>query len=369
VEFDDDRFFYDLEVLYECRALLLSDSTAKARMALILLDSLIDALLYRRLKLAYIVSEANWFMGIPRFPKSVRTSARKNFEERLRIARRPLLGDVQSSSEPWVEDVEADVILIGHSYRNAAYHRDTHNPAVIRPLAKLLFRAVAHAFARGHDELFNFYPSREWRELLAPFGLSAEELGIGTRRQVATAVATKLSEGLDEPLDELAGRFADDLEARAAHIDDLTDELPLTALGIDAMLADQEFWDKHGMDDELVRLQELVDPVRRAMALKIEPGSGMFNEIVDEAKRLEPTYTSRLKELRLAAGAPTVSLAVLAHARRTAKTIRQSRDLSRVLSDYQGVDRDLGVLERYLDEAVSDYDEWQQRQRDIERGK
>jgi hypothetical protein len=370
VEIDEDKFFYDLEVMHECRALLLSGSTAKARMALILLDSLIDAVLYRRLELAYMLSEENWYMGLERFPKSIRTSARKNFEERLRLARRPLLGPFHGSSpQPLVDDVEAEVILIGHSYRNAAYHRDTHNPAIIRPLATLLFHAVAQAFARGHEEILIVYPSQAWKDELAAFGLSAEELAVRTRGEAAAAVAAKLTEGLEEPLTEIAERFADDLDARAVRVDDLLDELPLDPASIDEMLAEQEFWDKHGMDDELIRLADIVKPVRRLMALKIEPGSKMFDEIVDEATRVEPDYMSRLNELRSAAGPSTVSLGFQAHARHTAKAIRQSQELSRVLSDYQGADRDLGVLERYLDEAVMDYDRWLSLQRDIERGK
>jgi hypothetical protein len=145
-----DSFVRDLETLEVSRELLLSGSIAKARMALILLDSLIDALLYRRLVLMYAAEEENWIMDPPRFPKSVRTTARKNFDERLRIVQQPSWLPWIGSSEPLVMELEAVVLSVGHSYRNAAYHRDTHNPKVVAPLTKVFYGAVATAFSRSH---------------------------------------------------------------------------------------------------------------------------------------------------------------------------------------------------------------------------
>lgn len=363
---DEDRFFHDLEVLEECRELLLSGSGAQARMALILLDSLADALLHRRLERAYAASEELWYMDNPRFPKSVRRSARQNFGARLRLAQQPFLDLLHSGSrEQLVSELEADVLLIGHSYRNAAYHRDTHNPALIAPLGKAVYGAVAAAFARGHDDGLIVGLSAEWMERLDAYGVDRRERKMLTRGDAAKLVAARLREGLDVPVDELAVRLADDLERRGEQVEGWISQLPLDEAGLDAMLAEQEFWDKHGADDELMRLVELRNPISRAVRLGIEPTSDML----DEAKRAEPDFRARVAELKTVAGPPTVSLAERDKAGRAAEEIRQSRDLGVVLHAYQNADHALCLLEEYVGEALSEYDRHVQLEIDIARGK
>lgn len=63
MEYYDDfgRFVLGAEQLSVCCELLLSDSTPKQRMAVILLDSLTDALLYRIMEGAFLHSDQGWF--------------------------------------------------------------------------------------------------------------------------------------------------------------------------------------------------------------------------------------------------------------------------------------------------------------------
>jgi hypothetical protein len=116
IDDEEDRLLHDIDVLKVCRDMLLSGSVSKAHMALILLDALADALLYRRIQRAYVASEETWYLDTPRFPKSVRRRARSNFAERLRLAQEPYKDWRRSSDDSLVTELEAAVLTIAHSY-------------------------------------------------------------------------------------------------------------------------------------------------------------------------------------------------------------------------------------------------------------
>jgi len=85
-----DRFVLGAEQLAVCRELLLSASTPKQRMAVILLDSLADALLWRLMEETFLYSDRAWFSHLlPQYPTRKREKMRRHFSERLRLARDP----------------------------------------------------------------------------------------------------------------------------------------------------------------------------------------------------------------------------------------------------------------------------------------
>lgn len=137
-----DHFFLGLEQLEVCREFLLSGSAAKARMSVILLDGLVDALLYRRLEVLYWASEEPMIRReMHSYPKKVRKEARLNFARRVELAQETTYYDeLWGGSGAIVDEMDAAILVVGHSYRNDAYHRDTHNPSVIDLVGKGAFR-------------------------------------------------------------------------------------------------------------------------------------------------------------------------------------------------------------------------------------
>jgi hypothetical protein len=99
------------------------------------------------------VSQDPWYRDeMPRYPKRLRAEAKKNFATRVDVARELTYIDrFVGDDMPLVDDVDKTVLLIGHAYRNAAYHRDTHNPAVIASLGRLLFAAVTRLVVRSQS--------------------------------------------------------------------------------------------------------------------------------------------------------------------------------------------------------------------------
>jgi hypothetical protein len=365
---DIDRLFRDVEVMSVCRELLTSGSVAKARMALILLDSLADALVYRRLEYAYGVSGGVWYLDNPRFPKSVRRQARKNFPERLRLAQQEISDVFAGFGESPVTEEEAAVLRIGHTYRNAAYHRDTHNAAVIETLAKIMFGAVAAVFARSHLRQL-FTGMEDFQERFAEAGITYPREGPTSLGEAAEFAAATLREGMDVPAALLAKRLADDLESRCAAVEAEAGELPLDAAGVDEVIALKEFGAKHGHDDELIELIDRANPYVQASRRGIGPNDPEFAEVIDETTQAEPEVERRLVELRASAGPPTRSLHDVETARETAAKIRPSRDVVSVLAAYADADEALADVERYVHEAALEWDAEVQRQIDLRRGK
>ena len=283
----------------------------------------------------------------PANPQSMRKQIRANFEDQLRLSQEPHFDFYSGSSEPLITSSEATVLSISHSYRNAAYHRDTHNPAVVLALAKVMLKAVCAVFVRAHSG-GPYY-------LLPP----GEELD---SREDAEAVARRLLAGLEVQLDELGRLLANDLMSRLEQVEEWIEYLPLTDEALEAGLADAEFFDKHRSDDQLIALDEEWSPMFRAARHQPLPTSEELNQAREKIQ-------ARIDELRKSAGPPTVTLGQLVNVREAARVIEVADDLPSALSVYLEADRALSVLEEYIADAVDAYDRHVDMQMDIERGK
>ena len=143
--------FLALEQLEAIRELLRVRSPVKDRMALILLDALGDALLFRRLERIYEATEEPFLRHkMPRFSRRDRFAARQRFSRRVEIARQV------TELDRWVGDgdelisaSDGAILKVGHSYRNGAYHEGALNATVTAAIARVLFGAVARLVARS----------------------------------------------------------------------------------------------------------------------------------------------------------------------------------------------------------------------------
>jgi len=348
-----DRFLLAVEQLRLCRELLLDRNPAKARMAVILLDGLADAFLYRRLERLYSASE-NDFLGDMRFPKEVRRQARLDFGTRLRLCADVTYDAfVSGGGGPLVTDDAAVVLRVGHSYRNAAYHRDRHNPATIGAVGRLFFTAVADLFVRsqhaGHTT--GGFPDPQVERL--------RELGVPmpgnsvTWRDASVELARELNAGLEVAHADLVALLADDLNERADAVEELVVEVPGGPDDFDSLMASLEFQDVHGADEELLDLRELRDPVRRSVVRNIP----LTQELRDEGADADRRYQERLAKLGRNWRA-RASMRTLDEARAIAEQLVQEDDPRRVLTTYQEIDGKLDILEDYSAKAVADIDRY-----------
>lgn len=359
--------FLALEQLEAIRELLRTKSSVRARMALILLDGLADSLLFRRLERIYEASEEPWLRGeMPVFPSRERSLARQRFNRRVEIARRPTeLDRWVGDGAPLIDDADAAVLKVGHSYRNGAYHQGVHNEYVIASVARVLFGAVARLAARMQRPGLSVGPtSAADIDQLARWGYET-----GSMLDICAAADSVVGGFITEleiDANELRELLADDLESR---VDSLRRDIGFLeengTMEPANVIKGIELWWHYRADEELLELEQQADPFRLAR----ESGLGEPTEqLVDQTRRALIRYRERMDELE-SAHKQRVSLDLVKRATRVAGRLRRLGDSSRILVTYHEVDEPLTELERYVDHAVMVLDREIQLQIDIRRGK
>jgi hypothetical protein len=358
--------FLALEQLEAIRDLLLANSPVKDRMALILLDALADALLFRRLEQIYEATEEPFRRHkMPRFSRQDRFAARQRFNRRVEIARQATeLDRWVGEGEELISESDAAILKVGHSYRNGAYHEGALNPDVTAALARVLFGAVARLVARSERPGVAVGSISERRiSQLAGWGYKTG--GMLELRPAADAVSQRFTSELAVDATDLGGLLADDLEARVESLRSDVGFLAESGVEPEKIIEGIELWSHYGADEELLELQAQFDPF--AICEASERGE-LREDVAAEAEAALKRYRERQEELERE-HKRRVSLDLLDRATSTAERLRTMSDTKKVLVAYHDVERPLAELEDYVDEAVRALDREIQRQIDLARGK
>lgn len=352
-----DRFLLGLDHLEVSHELLLSETPAKERMAVILLDGLADGLIFRRLELLYEFAERGWWYRarMPEFPKRLREKARAEYHVRLSLARRwTYLDEYTFNTVPFADDHEATVLLIGHAYRNDAYHRDRHNPAVIGIVGRLMFAAVAALFARSQPAGVGWGINGETRlQRLARYEVDLAN-GFLQLREAAEKVGAVLGRSLTLATTELIDQLADDLEYRLDSLDEGLQYLATSGRDVGEMLAHVELWSVHGADERLLELANAMDPMTRAERAGLTDIPDEFKREAQEAMKL---YRRRQEELA-AETKIRASLGAVESVRKEPERLRAyGAKRKKALARYHEADRVLSHLEDCAEQAIRSYDE------------
>ena len=137
---DFDRFLGSLQQLQVAKDLIQSEEPEKARMAIILLHSLADGLMFSAAIGAF---EHDLFLAKilpPKYSASDRSKVLRYFDEKVEFCRQKI---------KLLSVADATIFKILNFYRNAAYHRDTHNPRVVLPIARVAFGSTLRLFRQG----------------------------------------------------------------------------------------------------------------------------------------------------------------------------------------------------------------------------
>jgi hypothetical protein len=361
-----DHFILCAEHLEVARELLTSGSPAKERMAVILLDGLTDAFLYRRLSTLYRFIEEGWWYRarMPSYPKSLRDRATAEFHTRLKLARpKTYYDEYVFDDTPFIGDTDVTVLQIGHAYRNDAYHRDRHNPDVIGVIGRLMLGAASRLFARAQPGNIGIGVTPHDAARLDAHGLEAED-GFFSLRRGAEALGNRLIQGLDITVAALADQLANDLEYRLDEVEDSFSYLRASGVDWANLLAMHELAYKHGNDETFLELSEQMDPEIRAERAGLNDVPEQFRA---EAKAAPRLYFERQAEL-LAAMRRQVTTDTLADLRAKAGALRHFTRKPKVLSRYHEADRVLVMVEECSSNAIRGLDEMSEREVDRARG-
>lgn len=360
--------FLGFEQLEVIRDLLLSGSPVRARMALILLDGLADAMLFRRLEDLYDASEmpvARKLWKMPHYTRKTRLRARQYFSRRVELARQRVPSLFGNEAE-WLSDDDATVLRVCHSYRNVAYHEDSHNPNVISSIARMQFGVVARLLAHMQPSgVMRSLPSETRVQQLAEWGY---EPGTWLNdREAADAVANHLSGAVALDTSLLSVTFADDLEDRA---DALREDVRfLSENAVDEperLIEGAELATFYSADEELLELQDQFDPYW--LGGDQSESGGVSQESMDRVFAAVNRHYERMNELERQ-HTRRVTLRLIDEATETAERLRSMTEPTRMLVTYREVDFPLSELESYVGQVVEAVDREIERQDDIRRGK
>lgn len=341
------RFALAVEQLEQCAELIEVGGIPKFRMAVVLMDNLADTFLYRRC-LSHIVRAHQQTFDIS---KKVRITKReleklKTFPAKLDFIQR--IESLQDHGGSRLARADVDLLSIGHNYRNAIYHRDSHNPSVIPVLVRLLYAATCRLLPMSTGSLdWTVYSESTQRDLVSLKRYTVIDSDGGfSPHKAAVAVASVLQERITQNPERAIVTLSSDLQTRCEQLTELADRLP----AVERVLPWAEFWELHGYDHLLVRLADRGDSWLRFSELMANKQA-----VWTDMNEAEEQLNARVKQLWLSFK-PEVSLQEIGRATKVAHALRTVDDIAMALRAYHEVDRRLSRLEGFLWEIETEYD-------------
>jgi hypothetical protein len=334
-----------VEQLEMIRGLLDGGSGVDAKVSIILLDNVADSLMYRRCLQEFEKDSELAMIRRPRFTLAKQSEALWDFKTKVNL----LNGTGFMSAE------DAAVLKIGHSYRNAAYHRDSHNPRVTNELGRLLFAAVSSLFRSYYNNGVSSggFAPEQW---LSKYGLRTDFISF---KGVSTSISAKLMEGITITFEEAKEAFHNDLTSRVEEIERGIKKLEIADdADLDDGLKRAEFSEAHPHEQFSEKLREL--------NYRIVAGD---TKSLDARKyRAAQKSANRKMEKELTNFVPVCSVKLLKKLKLTT-TLKTVKNVSSLLYAYQDLDSKLTHFEDSVEQLAIAIERAIEREIDIRRGK
>jgi hypothetical protein len=360
---DPNEFTAFVAELRHAGELLVSGGPANDRMALAIIDSLAERLLYHHAQRCFSAADTRIGILVDPFPESRRNQILGDFRKRVQLA----LVDEELFIfiDPPLDELDAEIFRLAHDYRGPSYHRGDHNSALAGPLGRLYAQAVGRAFVRTMGKSFLRIEPYDIPDLddlgpesslpLSPRDASAPiiEAITGPLNVDEAALAKKLRADGYRRLDEV-GRLVDGLRR------DLDDEK------VAQLIEGAQHWARHRGDEQLHRLAR-EEQILENQAEELEEDEHdevltrrTVENILAQAKRREEL--SDEADVR-------VDLRTAAALRRRFGRITHRSGVARLLDSYRQLDELLEVLETTVEWASDSWDRSVQQAIDEARGK
>jgi hypothetical protein len=349
---DLDQFRITLQQLEIARELVLTRGEMGCRVSLILLDNVAETILYRIIQSEFESDDFTRTFVPEQYPPKARRQVERVFAHKLNaVAKaRRLPGAVVTT------------LLILHTYRNAAYHRDTHNPVVLPLLARVALIAVADLFARtragirisgagGHQEPI------DWLER---YGVGKAFVDFDA---AARSIARQLKARVRPTLPVLLDGFAADITSRTAAVRRvLTERLPAPdEQETNRMLKWFEF--RHANPD----LESKLSADHRALNYKISSRRGADvtrDEYIEAETRFRASYKSAHEQYQ-----PQLTYSGLAAIEAVIPELYGARNYRGALQRYAALDVQVTMFEEVTSAAHRQFEYQVEMESNIRRGK
>lgn len=344
--YSPEKFHEFVEVLEICRELVLASSAVKNKLALILLDNTAEVLLYHQY--CESINDDDYFKHIirPKYSLRQRKKSAKGMPGKIYF---------MNCVKKAISKRDATVLRVSHKYRNAAFHRDEHNPKANKIIAPILFQTVCNTYARSFSRGVIQGGDESALKWLHKYGIKEPYLDY---KRAARQIALRLTKGVKVSDKLVTATLSEDLMHRWEKLTtEVAKKLPLPELVLDEILKSEEF-------DEEVDCEE-ISSVWHEINYGIVEGKRPSREEYFRSKR---EYLTKIR----AAYDAFISTTTWRQALKLKTSIAglacaKGRDT--VMQRYQYLDEFLSKVERFMYAMIDKNDAANEMAAEIARGK
>lgn len=341
--------------------LLISGGIAQERMALAIVDSLAERLLYQHAQRCFSAGDARIGILTDPFPAARRSKILGDFRKRIQLA----LTDEEFFVliDPLLDEVDADIFRLAHDYRGPSYHRGEYNGALAGALGCLYAQAVGRAFTRSMGNSFSSFPSDSVKELER---FDSVKAGPFSPVQGTGSIVEAITGALTVDSRELARRLRLDSERRLEAVEDAVERLgrDLDDEKIGELISGAQHWAEHRGDEKLHHLSR----EEQILENEADDQAEIEDELKDQIIENRMAQIERMRELRAKTDI-RVDLDTIRVLRRRARGLTGKAKIGSLLHAYRQVDDLLGLLESSVEWAEHSFERWIEQAVDEARGK
>ena len=327
---EPEKFQELVEILETCRSLIHSQSSVRIRLAIVLLDNMAEVLMFHKCRTLLEDDDFSRRIVDPRYSLTERTRVERDFCGKVWF----LTTKVQLIADP-----DATTLRIGHSYRNAAFHRDEHNDKANRVIVSLLFEAVCHLLTvvygdgtiSGGDELVV-----QW---LSTHGIDRPYLDYG---HASREIGNRLLKGLSMSREEVVEGLTQDLSTRwRVLVADVSRAFPVPELVLDEILKTEEFDAQYDYDSGASeRFRQVTRLIGQGQKIKRPEYDEREREFLIDVREAYRVFT------------PSVTWEDVRRMDETIARLPRQRTTSRVLGTYEAISDRLAEAEHLFASAI-----------------
>ena len=307
----------DIEQLEEVAHQLDKQTPTGARLALLLLDNLIELLAFKKVKKIFAFDEMYKLPGkLPKYSPEKRKKVKDHFKEKINF----LVSETKDISHD-----EGDFLKVGHELRNEAYHNGVLRDSIILSVTSVHYEIVCRLLPRLWIMSYSYSREDEVSAFLNKYGIQGSMIDTKSLEKICI----NLLGDRNSTTDNLREDISDDLINR---IDELVETLESYQPDVRPDLT----------PDELLKEMQFSQTF---------PGDLKFPETHEgflEFHRTRDEYRSKFK--------PKVILATIVRWKRQAAKIRSEDRPGAVMRKFSEIDRHLLKIEDIIYEAVAEFD-------------
>ncbi len=200
----------NLEQLEEARLQLGKDTPTGARLALLLIDNLIELVMFKRVQCIFAHDE--YYENIspakpasPRHSSNKRKKVREHFDDKVNF----LCRETRYQPEGEMDDDEGLVLKISHKFRNEAYHKGVLRDGIIIPVTKVYLEIVCRLVPRLWSGSYG-YAVGEVRAFLQRYDMEQDYMD----KETLANICRRLLSGMTCEVRELCDTLSKELSQR-----------------------------------------------------------------------------------------------------------------------------------------------------------